>query len=102
MNQNKLFIICDTCPYKKELKQLEQINLILDKVIKKDDKVFLISDKLKCKNCGECEKLYNGFKTKCSGRIVISTYRYCNDEFTKIAVADLIKCCPESAISLIS
>ena len=64
--------------------------------------MFLISDKLKCKNCGECEKLYNGFKSKYSGRIIVSTYRYCNDEFTKIAVADLIKCCPEYAIFLTS
>lgn len=100
MNQNKLFPICETCPYRKELEQLEKINLILDKVIKKDDKMFLISDVLKCNSCNECEKLYNGFKSKYDGKIIISSYRYVNDECVKNAVSDLINCCPQSAIRL--
>ena len=60
---------------------------------------YLIRDTDKCKKCGTCSRLIQGFITKYNGRLIISESNYRQPHIQQ-AVQDVIDSCVEDAISI--
>ena len=57
-------------------------------------------DKNFCMQCGYCERLVHGFKTRCNGDIFVSEGTYSRSEEVRESLRGLIECCPNEAIRL--
>jgi len=54
----------------------------------------------RCKDCGKCEELFPGFKSKYNGTVSISKHRYANSSVLRADVEAVVNCCPHDCIGL--